>query len=261
MNDCFDFHPGTLPLLISVPHDGRQLAAGMAENMTEQALALPDTDWHVTRLYEFAKDLGANVIAARYSRYVVDLNRSASDETLYPNQVATGLCPAQTFAGEPLYKEGFGFDKAARVEEFWQPYHNKLESTLAALCDEFGYVLIWDAHSIRGEVPRLFPGSLPDLNFGTNNGASCGTAIGAALREAIADIADYSTVLDGRFKGGYITRHYGNPTANIHAIQLELAQRSYMNEASTEYDETLSNRLAAEISRVMQVCVKAAGDT
>lgn len=257
MTDCFDFHEGTLPLLISIPHDGRKLARDMAENMTPQGLAIPDTDWHVTRLYEFAKGLGASVIAARYSRYVVDLNRSASDEALYANQVATGLCPTHSFAGESLYQQNFSINQAARLRDYWQPYHDKLAATLSVLREQFGDVLLWDAHSIRGEVPRLFEGRLPDLNFGTNNGASCGPTVAATLQAAIADIDDYSTILNGRFKGGYITRHYGDPGHNIHAIQLEIAQRCYMNETTTEYDDVLSSKLAERIALVLNACVVA----
>ena len=224
----------------------------MAERMNANALSLPDTDWHVTRLYEFAKDLGASVISARYSRYVVDLNRSADDENLYANQVATGLCPTKTFAGDPLYTIGESINTGERLRNYWQPYHDELRTTLAELRERFGYALLWDAHSIRSEVPRLFEGQLPDLNFGTNSGASCAASIEQALREAMKKSEAYSCVLNGRFKGGYITRRYGAPLHNIHAVQLEIAQHCYMNETIFEYDEKLADKLAATIEGVIR---------
>jgi N-formylglutamate amidohydrolase len=176
MSAVFDFIDGESPLLVSIPHDGRELAPGMAARMTTAGRALPDTDWHVRRLYDFAEELGASVIAANYSRYVVDLNRSADDVALYPGQVSTGLCPLETFAGEPIYSGNAELSEAerrARVETYWRPYHDRLQQALARIVDRFGYALLWDAHSIRAEVPLLFDGRLPDLNIGTNAGASC----------------------------------------------------------------------------------------
>ena len=198
-------------------------------------MTCPDTDWHVAELYAFAGDLGASVLVAEYSRYVVDLNRSSDDAPLYPGQVATGLCPGRTFAGEPIYRDG-GVDTAERerrIERYWRPYHDRLRAILDTLRERFGHALLWDAHSIPARVPRLFDGELPDLNLGSNDSASCGAGLSAAVA-AVADASDYRTVVDGRFKGGYITRHYGRPDGGVHALQLEIAQRAYMDEARRE---------------------------
>ena len=221
MSDVFDFHAGSSPLLISIPHDGRRLAPGQDERMTEVGNALPDTDWHVRELYAFAGELSASIIAANYSRYVVDLNRPATDESLYENQVATGLCPRQTFDGQEIYLEGQGVapdEQASRIVSFWQPYHEKITTTLGQIKKKFGYALLWDAHSIPGEVPKLFEGVLPDLNIGTNGGLSCGANITSAVA-AVAEDSPYSSVVNGRFRGGHITRYFGQPANGVHAIQ------------------------------------------
>ncbi|MDJ0906178.1 MAG: N-formylglutamate deformylase [Woeseiaceae bacterium] len=243
MSDVYDFHAGESPLLISVPHDGRQLPPGIAAQMTETALSLPDTDWHVARLYDFARDLGASLLVARYSRYVVDLNRPADDAALYPGQLATGLCPRQTFDGRDLYDGEVTIDSAARVERFWRPYHARLRDSLEELRQAHGRALLWDAHSIASHVPALFDGELPVLNIGTFGGRSCDERIAAAVLRA-AEASPYDVVRDARFKGGYITRHYGNPAGQVHAVQLELAQRAYMNEQTREYDPTKASQLA-----------------
>ena len=243
MSDIYDFHAGESPLLISVPHDGRTLPPEIAAQMTEVGRAIPDTDWHVARLYDSAKTMGASVIVARYSRYIVDLNRPADDTALYPGQLATGLCPRQTFDGQDLYAGEVTIDTAARVERFWQPYHVKLRETLAELQQAHGRALLWDAHSIASRVPALFDGELPVLNIGTFGGRSCDEKIATAVMRA-ADASPYEAVRDARFQGGYITRHYGDPDTGVHAMQLELAQRAYMNEQSREYDEVTASQLA-----------------
>ena len=263
MTDVFSFVEGDLPLLVSVPHDGRDLAPGQDATMTDAGLRLPDTDWHVRRLYEFAVGLGANVIAANYSRYVVDLNRSADDTALYDGQVSTGLCPTRTFAGEPIYRDIEqlpGDEVEARVEAYWRPYHDHLVETLGSIRANHGYALLWDAHSIAGEVPRLFDGILPDLSLGTNDGASCGPAIAASVA-AVAEGSSYSSVLNGRFRGGYITRHYGKPDAGIHAIQLELSQRNYMDESSAEYDDILASELQRTLAAMLTAFTEIAPDS
>ncbi len=255
MIDCFEYCAGESPLLISIPHDGRALPPAIAERMTARARELPDTDWHVVRLYEFAKNLGASIITANYSRYVVDLNRSDADEALYKSRFVTGLCPEQTFDGEDIYLPGetVGVDeKRDRIAKYWRPYHDKIASYLNDIKDRFGYALLWDAHSIPSNVPLLFDGELPQLNFGTNDGRSCANdVIEPVIAEAKAGGA-YSVILDGRFKGGYITRHYGEPANGVHAIQLELAQRCYMNEESLKFDEELASQLQQLLSRVLQ---------
>lgn len=237
MTGIYDFHEGTTPLLISVPHDGRMIPDDIAATMTPAGLAIPDTDWHVAKLYDFARDLGASILVARFSRYVVDLNRPRTGESLYPGQVTTGLCAAQTFAGDDIYTSGHvtGDEEQRRIAEYWQPYHDRIERELAGLRERFGHALLWDAHSIASVVPRLFDGELPALNIGTNDGKSCAANIAAAVANAAA-ASPHSSVVNGRFKGGYITRHYGDPANNVHAVQLEIAQRTYMDEISGAYD-------------------------
>lgn len=253
MIEVFAFHEGDSPLLVSVPHDGCHLPPDVRERMTPEAVALPDTDWHVAELYGFARELGASMLVANYSRYVVDLNRPASDEALYEGQVATGLCPTRTFEGDDIYVVSTP-DKSEireRVATYWQPYHDKLAHTLEVLCDRFGYALLWDAHSIASEVPRLFDGELPALNVGTNDGVSCATAIERAIAD-VAESSGYSSVLNGRFRGGHITRHYGDPARNVHAVQLEIAQRVYMDELTTVFDAGKADRLRGTLRAMLK---------
>lgn len=260
MTDCYTFEAGNKPLLISIPHDGRLLAPGMAERMTEAGLALPDTDWHVRQLYRFANALGASTIAANYSRYVVDLNRASSDEILYAGQLSTGLCPAKIFSGADIYKSGGGCDveeQQQRIKAYWQPYHSGIAAELSKLSEHFGYALLWDAHSICSEVPRLFDGILPGLNIGTNAGASCDPRLAAAVVQQ-AEASAYSTVVNGRFKGGFITRHTGMPKKNIHAIQLELAQHGYMNENTRQYDTIAATKLIVTLEFMLQAFMESA---
>jgi N-formylglutamate deformylase len=253
MSEVFRFHEGSLPLLVSVPHDGRKLPGDIRGRMRQAGLAIPDTDWHVARLYDFVRDLGASLLVAQYSRYVVDLNRPADDTALYAGQVATGLCPSSTFAGESIYETGaVGPEETAlRVAEYWRPYHDKLAMTLATLKARHGYALLWDAHSIPSVVPRLFDGELPALNIGTYAGRSCGAALAQAVT-ACAAASPYSHVRDGRFQGGFITRRYGEPADHVHAVQLEIAQRVYMDEASGEFDAKKAALLRDTLRRMIE---------
>lgn len=259
MTDVFRFQAGDQPLLISVPHDGREIPDDIRDRMSEAGIAVPDTDWYVAELYEFASEIGASMLVANYSRYVVDLNRSADDDVLYPGQVVTGLCPEQTFDGDAIYNDG-GVDdaeKTMRVETYWRPYHAKIRETLDAMRSTFGFALLWDAHSIPSLVPRLFEGELPALNLGSNNSKSCARSVESAVA-AVADASSYSFVVNGRFKGGYITRDYGDPENQVHALQLEIAQRAYMNEAHCEFDETKAARLRDTLSMMLQTYLSAA---
>ncbi|AIR07257.1 MULTISPECIES: N-formylglutamate deformylase [Cedecea] len=230
----FELHQGKLPLLISMPHPGTQLTPEVANGLTGRAKKLEDTDWHIPKLYQPIRDLGASMLSANYSRYVVDLNRPSDDKPLYTT-ATTGLYPDIFFDGEPLFEAGKSPNEQARADiltNIWQPYHQALAQELARLKETFGYAILWDAHSIKSVVPRLFEGRLPDLNFGTADGASCNPALSAELLKTSEHFNGYSKVLNGRFKGGYITRHYGAPEQNIHAVQLEVAQCCYMNEES-----------------------------
>jgi N-formylglutamate deformylase len=238
---------GNSPLIISVPHAGTAVPQELAPRLTPMALNLPDTDWHVAKLYDFAPDLGATMIVARYTRYLIDLNRPPDDAPLYSAAAKTGLCPTQSFAGEPLYRDGTERLTSAEIErrraQYWQPYHDALRTHLHDTHRRFGYALLLDAHSIRSTVPRLFAGRLPDVNVGTYDGRSCARAINDALGTRLAATAHFSHVFDGRFKGGYITRHYGQPDQGQHALQIELAQSGYMDESGSTYDAQRASAL------------------
>ena len=230
----FLFHQGTAPLLISIPHGGVYLPPLLAERLHAQAREVPDTDWHLERLYAFAKELGASILAATHSRYVVDLNRPPDGASLYPGQNVTGLCPIDCFDETPLYPRGDVPDAveiAARRDALWAPYHRQLRAELDRIHAAHGVAVLWDAHSIRSVLPRFFEGKLPDFNLGTVDGASCDPALAQALLRIAQGAPGYTAVLNGRFKGGHITRHYGDPARNIHAVQLEMTQCSYMQEA------------------------------
>jgi N-formylglutamate deformylase len=234
MTDVFHFTHGTTPVLISVPHAGTHIPAEIAARMTGDALDMPDTDWHVPLLYDFAATLGAGMIVATHSRYVIDLNRDPSGTPLYPGADNTELVPLTTFGRDAVYRPGLAPDEAEvaqRVARYWRPYHEKVAAELDAIKARFGIAVLWDAHSIFSHVPRFFSGRLPDLNLGSARGTSAAADLVAAVTKTFATTNAFSSVLDGRFTGGYITRHFGKPGAGIHALQLELAEAAYMDEA------------------------------
>ena len=218
MDKVLSFKQGRVPLLISMPHAGLRLTPAVEAGLIPEAQSLPDTDWHIPTLYDCAEELGASTLAAQYSRFVIDLNRPSDDKPLYAG-ATTGLYPATLFDGVPLFREGLepsATERANYLQKVWGPYHRTLQEELARLKAEFGYALLFDAHSIRSVIPHLFDGKLPEL---------------ASQLEAIcATYPQYTHVLNGRFKGGHITRHYGNPAQDIHAVQLELCQSTYMEE-------------------------------
>jgi len=230
----FRFRQGTRPLLISMPHVGTHVPPALAARFTGEACHVPDTDWHLERLYDFADELGASVLVATHSRYVIDLNRPPDGASLYPGQSVTGLCPVDTFDDTPLYADAADApgeaEIAARREAIWKPYHAKLAEELARIRLAHGIAMLWDAHSIRSVLPRFFEGKLPDLNLGTAGGASCDPALAQELLAIGKAAGGYTAVLNGRFKGGHITRHFGNPAHGVHAVQLEMTQSSYMQE-------------------------------
>lgn len=235
MRSVADILAGTRPLIVNVPHDGREIPAAIGARMTADALALPDTDWHMRDLYDFAAELGATIISARYSRYVVDLNRDPSGKSLYPGADTTEICPTTTFRNDPIYVAGAAPNEreiTRRIDDFWRPYHAILNQTVKDLRDRFGFVLLFDAHSIGSELPRFFDGRLPDFNFGTVDGTSADPDLAAAMFAVLEAAPGYSAVLNGRFKGGYITRHYGAPADSVHAVQLEIGQAAYMEESA-----------------------------
>ena len=229
----FVFYPGTAPLLVSMPHAGTYVPPALAARFTDEARQVPDTDWHMERLYAFAKDMGASILVATHSRYVVDMNRPPDGASLYPGQSVTGLCPVDTFDDTPIYAAGDVPDEAeiaARRDAIWAPYHTQLRAELDRIRAQHGVAVLWDAHSIRSVLPRFFEGKLPDLNLGTADGASCDPALSQELLQIAKAAEGYTAVLNGRFKGGHITRHYGQPGQGVHAVQLEMTQCCYMQE-------------------------------
>jgi N-formylglutamate deformylase len=256
--ETFTLHRGTAPLFISLPHDGTELADEIAERLTPSARRVPDTDWHVSRLYAFARELGASMIVPRYSRYVVDLNRPRDNASLYPGQNTTGLCPIVQFSGEPVYQAGgepSNAEIAERIDAYWRPYHDALTDELARIRAAHGRVVLWEGHSIRSVVPFLFDGRLPDFNLGTAGGASCSVALQSRLVDVLAAERDYTYVVNGRFKGGYITRHYGEPKQDVEAVQLELAQRNYMDEDSFAYRDDLASGTQRVLRALLEACL------
>lgn len=228
-----DVRAGTTPLIVNVPHDGREIPAATGARMTAEALRLPDTDWHMRDLWAFAGDLGATVTSARHSRYVIDLNRDPEGRSLYPGADTTELCPTTTFLERPVYRDGRGPDAAEireRLRRYWDPYHAALRRTVDDVRRRFGVALLFDAHSIRSVLPRFFEGRLADFNLGTADGASADERLTARAFAVLDAAAGHDAVLNGRFKGGYITRRYGDPRRGVHAIQLEMAQAAYMEE-------------------------------
>ena len=251
----FERASGATPLVVSFPHVGTEIPQDIATALTEDGRRVADTDWHVHLLYSFVRATGSAWLRARYSRYVIDLNRPPDDATLYPGQTTTGLCPDLTFDGRPIYdgEAPTGEAVARRRDQYWRPYHAALAELIDAARARHGYAVLLDAHSIRSVVPRLFAGRLPDVNVGTNDGKSCASALGASVMAVLAAQSTFSHVLNGRFKGGYITRHYGDPSRRVHAIQLEIAQAAYMDESGFLYD---ANR-TRPLQRVLQTVVDA----
>ncbi|RYF40409.1 MAG: N-formylglutamate deformylase [Comamonadaceae bacterium] len=242
----FSLTRGTSPLLVSMPHLGTQIPEELRGGYVPRALDVEDTDWHLDRFYAFLPELGASVLQPRISRYVIDLNRPPDDAPMYPGASNTELCPTRFFNGDALYREGRApgpEERQRRRALYWQPYHDALAQELERILGEHGFALLWDAHSIRAEIPWLFEGVLPDLNIGTASGASAHASIADAVVAAAARHSTFTHVLNGRFKGGYITRHYGNPARHIHAVQLEKGQRIYMGETPPyAYDDSLAAR-------------------
>lgn len=244
--DPYHFIPGTAPILISIPHAGTHLTPEVASGLSDAALPLSDTDWHIPKLYDFARALGASILVGQYSRFVIDLNRPSDDKPLYTT-ATTGLYPDTLFDGRATFKPGMTPTDGQRqqyLDEIWQPYHQKIQSELARMKQEFGYALLFDAHSIASVIPRLFDGQLPDLNLGTNSGESCAPALSEVLEKTCQQQTRFTHVLNGRFKGGYITRAYGQPENDVHAVQLELAQVNYMEEIEPfSYSEDKASEL------------------
>ncbi len=264
MTGWLEIHRGDAPLLVSFPHTGTELPAGVADGFVSPWLARKDADWWIDRLYAFARDLGATTVRTRLSRSVIDVNRDPSGASLYPGRITTGLCPAETFDGELLYRAAGPDDAeiARRRTAYFAPYHAAIEAELARLRALHPLVVEYDAHSIRSRMQRLFDGELPQFNIGTDGGVTCDPALSDAV-QAICVASGHSHVLNGRFRGGWTTRHYGRPRDGIHAIQMELSMRGYLIEPAVPdernwpapFDPAFAAPMIAILREILRACL------
>ena len=252
--------PPTMPLIVNVPHAGTYLPPSIAGILAPAGIHVPDTDWHVEKLYDFVPAMGVTLMVATHSRIAVDLNRDPSGDPLYPGASNTEVCPTATFADEPIYRSDSVPDQAeitSRVERYWLPYHRQLTTEIARLKAHHGFCILLDGHSIVSVAPRFFAGRLPDLNLGTADGKSCEPSLALAAIEVLSQADGFTAVHNGRFKGGYITRHYGRPENNVYALQLEMSQRCYMDEtAPLHYDESRAAMLKAVLKTLVGQLLK-----
>lgn len=264
MPDWLEIDRGKAALIVTFPHTGTDIPVRIQQRLTSAWVGRKDADWWIHRLYDFARDLGATTLRTTISRTVIDVNRDPSGASLYPGQTTTELCPTTTFDGEALYKPGQEPDAAEiaqRRATFFNPYHEALTSEIARLCDRHGTVVLYDAHSIRSVVPRLFDGALPNFNIGTNGGVTCAPELTEAV-EQVCDSTGFSRVTNGRFRGGWTTRRYGRPEDGVHAIQMELACRGYMDEPAKpgpdnwppQYDPDRAASMRAALNQVLTNC-------
>ena len=256
----YTLHRGTRPLLVSVPHAGREIPESLRPRLVERALAVEDTDWHLDRLYGFARDLGASLLVPRLSRYAIDLNRPPEDTPMYPGVNNTGLVPTTAFTGEPIYRPGAepdAADVAQRIEAWWMPYHVVLAAEVARLHAAHGHAVLFDGHSIKSELPWLFEGRLHDLNLGTASGASCAPDLRAAAAAVLQSQDRWSVAVDGRFRGGYITRQYGHPAEGVHALQLEMCWSCYLGDEGrpADWDAGFAGEVQPLLRRLLETLV------
>lgn len=264
-HDWLAIHHGDAPLIVSFPHTGIEIPAELEPALASTWLARRDADHWVDVLYDFAHEVGATTVRTALSRTVIDVNRDPSGASLYPGQATTGLCPVESFDGEPLYKSGAEPGPAEVLRRrglYFEPYHAALAAQIARLRARHGQVVLYDAHAIRSRVPRLFDGELPQFNIGTNLGTTCDPGLIMDI-ERVCAASGYSHVTDGRFRGGWITRHYGNPAAGVHAVQMELAMRGYLAEPDTvtrdnwpaPLDDLLAARLRVALRDILDTCL------
>jgi N-formylglutamate deformylase len=253
-------HRGTAPLLVSLPHAGTHIPDALHGALLPRALASEDTDWFLDKLYAFATGMGASLIVPTHSRYVVDLNRPSDNQPMYVGANNTELCPTRFFTGDPLYREGMApgnAEVAQRVATYWQPYHDALRDELARLKAAHGHAVLFDGHSIKSELPWLFEGKLPDLNLGTASGGSCAPSLRTALAGLLQSQSQFTVAVDGRFKGGHITRSYGQPAHGVHAVQLEKCWSTYMREtAPFEWDAAHAARVQPLLQQMLRTMLE-----
>ncbi|WP_073200738.1 N-formylglutamate deformylase [Roseovarius marisflavi] len=250
-----DITRGDGPLVLGLPHTGTDIPADCLGRLNDRGRAMADTDWHIHRLYN---GLAADVTTVRtpIHRYVIDVNRDPSGASLYPGQNTTGLCPLTDFDGLAIYLDGQEPD-AEETERrriaYHAPYHAALGAELERVKAQHGFALLYDCHSIRSHIPFLFDGTLPDFNIGTNQGVTCASDIATQVMKICENAGGYTAILNGRFKGGWTTRHYGRPAEGLHAIQMELAQSTYMIErAPWSYVDDIAERTRAHLKTILQ---------
>ncbi len=257
----FDTHEGQGPLVVAAPHVGTHLPSDIAARMNATGLSVGETDYHVHRLFDFAPELGGSTLFATHSRYVADLNRAPDGGFLYPGKFETPMCPDSDFDRNPIYCEATPLsvdDVARRRDAYWLPYHNQLRTLLDRAVDRHGFALLIDAHSIRPSIPNLFEGRLPDLNFGLNDGQSAAPGVADVIRSWAEHQSRFSYIIDGRFKGGYTTRHYGQPERRIHALQIEIVQDTYLNMTTPHlYDAGLAAPLSLALRPLVEALLEA----
>ncbi|HRJ70144.1 MAG TPA: N-formylglutamate deformylase [Beijerinckiaceae bacterium] len=264
--DWLTVRRGQAPLIVSLPHTGTSIPPDIEARLVSPWLARKDADWWIDRLYDFAADLDATVVHTAVSRTVIDVNRDPSGVSLYPGQATTELCPSTTFDGESLYRDGHapdGAEIAARRARWFDPYHAVLAGEIARLRTRHERLVLYDCHSIRSRIPRLFEGDLPQFNIGTNSGAACAETLQTVIARICAETG-LDHVVNGRFKGGYITRCYGAPERGVHAVQMELACRGYMHETPgpvgaadwpAPYDPAFAAPMRGHLARILSACL------
>ena len=250
---------GTGPVILGQPHSGTEIPDAIFSRLNETGRLLLDTDWHVPQLYDGLLP-EATIVRANFSRYVIDANRAPDGTSLYPGQNTTELVPVSTFDGEPIWHtEPAQAEIAARLKSFHRAYHSALQSEIVRVRQMHGVAVLYDCHSIRSEIPHLFDDKLPDLNIGDNGGTTCAPELTAAAAAICAQSSRYSHVVNGRFKGGWTTRHYGRPETGVHAIQMELAQRGYLASETPPFD--YNSARAAELRSLLKDILTALSDT
>jgi N-formylglutamate deformylase len=244
-----------LPIVISVPHAGTAFPDDIQSELKTSLLPPDDTDWFVHQLYDFAAELGIPVLKANYSRWVVDLNRNPDSSPLYHDgRVLTGLCTTTTFLGESIYiderTEINPAEVARRKTRYFEPYHEALQQLLDATKARFGRVLLWDCHSIRRVVSAIHDGPFPDLILGSADQTSASAVL---IEQALHELGGgpHSLKHNTPFKGGYITRHFGRPAEQQHALQLEMSKDVYMDDAEQQYDQPRATQIRAILRQTL----------